>query len=74
MEEFINKLVTMFVRVVMAEVLQPDNLRKIFDAWREANEPKLVEAGKPNENDTALETLISSSGMADVPLPVHLPR
>jgi hypothetical protein len=69
MANLIDAIVSAIVRAVMKEVLQPNNLRLVFDAWRQANEKQLIEVDKPNEYDKELQNSIDASGMGSVPLP-----
>lgn len=64
-----DALVSSIIKAVVKEVLQPSNLRLIFDAWRQANEKQLIEVSGPNEYDKELQDRIIKSGMGGVHLP-----
>ena len=69
MDAFLQKLAAILIPAIVDEFLKPNNLMKLVDAMKQVFESRLVEAGKPNEEDAHFHQVVENSGMSNVPLP-----
>lgn len=63
----LERLVAVIVRTIVATLSEPGVLAGLFDAWRAAAEPRLIQPSKANEDDEKFVKGATADGWDSIP-------